>query len=77
MTNDELELLLYRKRDGMTHNERCDFDMELRQMVDACPNITNQEVWDAIMRDEAIANHLNKVMTSWLANKRAGNVLCN
>ena len=77
MTNDELDLLLYRKRDGMAYNERCDFDMELCSLLNEHPDISNQEIWDAIKRDEAIANHMGKVMTSWLANRRAGRVLSN
>ncbi len=77
MTNDELELQLYRKRDGMTRNELWDFDIELRGLLDEHPEITNMEVWDAIKRGEAIAKHLSKVMTSWLANRRAACVPSN
>ena len=77
MTNNELKALLDEKREGMTHNERCDFDMELRGLLHQHPDITNQEVWDAIKRDEAIAAHYAKCMVYWIQNGSKTNVLGN
>lgn len=77
MTDSELQALLDEKGKGMTHNERCDFNMELRMASHEFPNTTNQQIWDAIKRDEAIAEHYAKCMAYWMKNRSKTNVLSN